>query len=202
MPTLDPSDWSELRALGHQMMDDMIDHLAGLRELPVWQKMPEPVRESFTKPLPRLRYGSNHAVPNLHRNHPALRHRQHPPPLHGAGSMAAATRSPCWRNLLAGAMNANCGGRDHSGIVVERQVIAWAAEDNGHAAKHRRLAAHRLLDGKFRRFALRPPAHPRFAGSAKRPSAKLSLPLTPPPARIGAFPAQWIWQASVPRLCA
>ncbi len=30
--------------------------------------------------------------------------------------------------LLAGAMNANCGGRDHVGIAVERQVIAWAAQ--------------------------------------------------------------------------
>ena len=34
------------------MMDDMIDHLANLRDLPVWQKMPEPVRDSFKKPLP------------------------------------------------------------------------------------------------------------------------------------------------------
>jgi len=30
--------------------------------------------------------------------------------------------------LLAGAMNENCGGRDHAGIALERQVIAWAAE--------------------------------------------------------------------------
>jgi len=30
--------------------------------------------------------------------------------------------------LLAGAMNENCGGRDHAGLKVERQVIAWAAE--------------------------------------------------------------------------
>jgi glutamate/tyrosine decarboxylase-like PLP-dependent enzyme len=30
--------------------------------------------------------------------------------------------------LLAGAMNENCGGRDHAGIALERQVIAWAAQ--------------------------------------------------------------------------
>lgn len=30
--------------------------------------------------------------------------------------------------MLAGALDANCGGRDHAPILCERQVIAWAAE--------------------------------------------------------------------------
>lgn len=30
--------------------------------------------------------------------------------------------------MLAGGLNANCGGRDHAPIAVERQVIRWAAE--------------------------------------------------------------------------
>jgi len=37
--------------------------------------------------------------------------------------------------FLAGAMNANCGGRDHAGIAVERQVIGWAAEMLGMPAQ-------------------------------------------------------------------
>jgi hypothetical protein len=41
MPSLDPTDWSELRSLGHRMLDDMFDHLGGLRDRPVWQPMPE-----------------------------------------------------------------------------------------------------------------------------------------------------------------
>ncbi len=130
MPTLDPSDWSELRALGHQMMDDMIDHLAGLRELPVWQKMPEPVRESFTKPLP----GSATDPTTLYQTftetiQPYVTGNTHPRFMgwvHGGGNPVSMLAE-----LLAGAMNANCGGRDHSGIVVERQVIAWAAEIMG-----------------------------------------------------------------------
>jgi aromatic-L-amino-acid/L-tryptophan decarboxylase len=40
MPSLDPSDWSELRSLGHRMLDDMFDHIATLRDRPVWQEPP------------------------------------------------------------------------------------------------------------------------------------------------------------------
>jgi hypothetical protein len=42
--TLDPVDaagWAQLRAVGHRMLDEMFTHLEGLREIPVWQAMPE-----------------------------------------------------------------------------------------------------------------------------------------------------------------
>jgi glutamate/tyrosine decarboxylase-like PLP-dependent enzyme len=45
---------------------------------------------------------------------------------HGAGTPAGAVAE-----LLAGALNANCGGRDHIGPIVERQVAAWMAEAFG-----------------------------------------------------------------------
>ncbi len=32
---LDPPDWEQLRQLGHQMVDDMVDYLAGVRQRPV-----------------------------------------------------------------------------------------------------------------------------------------------------------------------
>ena len=35
MQSLDPADWSDLRALGHRMIDDMFDHLHTLRDGPV-----------------------------------------------------------------------------------------------------------------------------------------------------------------------
>ena len=31
-----PSDWSAVRAQGHRMLDDLFDHLAQIRERPVW----------------------------------------------------------------------------------------------------------------------------------------------------------------------
>ena len=34
--TLDPADWNALRALGHQILDDMFTRLETLREGPTW----------------------------------------------------------------------------------------------------------------------------------------------------------------------
>lgn len=130
MPSLDPADWSQLRALGHRMMDDMFDHLAGLRNLPVWRKMPEDIRNSFKKTLPPT--GTDAA--DLYRTFdetikPYVTGNTHPGFMgwvHGGGNPIAMLAE-----FLAGAMNANCGGRDHVGIALERQVIAWAAEMTG-----------------------------------------------------------------------
>jgi glutamate/tyrosine decarboxylase-like PLP-dependent enzyme len=125
--TLDPADWSELRALGHRMMDDMIDHLAGLRETPVWRPMPDDVRGAFSTPLP----ASGRNLASLYEAfgnniQPYVTGNTHPKFMgwvHGGGNPVSMLA-----DLLAGAMNANCGGRDHVGIAVERQVIAWAAQ--------------------------------------------------------------------------
>jgi glutamate/tyrosine decarboxylase-like PLP-dependent enzyme len=124
---LDPKDWGEMRALGHRMMDDMIDHLAGIRGRPVWRKMPEGVRAAFRAPLP----GSGMDVGSVYEEfsqsvQPYVTGNTHPRFMgwvHGGGTPVSMLAE-----LLAGAMNANCGGRDHVGIAVERQVIAWAAE--------------------------------------------------------------------------
>ncbi|MGT2452459.1 hypothetical protein ACU4GI_03780 [Cupriavidus basilensis] len=51
--SLDPVDWSGLRAQGHRMLDDMLDYLQGIRERPVWQPIPDAVRGRFREPLPR-----------------------------------------------------------------------------------------------------------------------------------------------------
>ncbi len=130
MPTLDPPDWSNLRTLGHQMMDDMFDHLAGLRDIPVWQKMPEDVRNSFKKPLPATGTDVTALYGTFTETiQPYVTGNTHPGFMgwvHGGGNPVAMLAE-----LLAGAMNANCGGRDHVGIAVERQVIAWAAEMTG-----------------------------------------------------------------------
>jgi aromatic-L-amino-acid decarboxylase len=130
MPTLDPTDWSDLRALGHQMMDDMIDHLAGLRDIPVWQKMPDEIRDSFKKPLPVTATDPTALYHTFTETiQPYVTGNTHPRFMgwvHGGGNPVSMLAE-----FLAGAMNANCGGRDHAGIAVERQVIAWAAEMMG-----------------------------------------------------------------------
>ena len=50
--TLDPDDWEGLRKLGHRMVDDMLDHMATLRQQPAWQPVPQSVQASLEQPLP------------------------------------------------------------------------------------------------------------------------------------------------------
>ena len=131
---LDPTDWRPLRALGHRMIDEMFDHLATLREQPVWQPMPAPLRAELRAPLPR---GPGDAAAAYHQFRrlvlPYATGNLHPGFMgwvHGGGTAVGMLAE-----LLAGGLNANLGGRDHAPIEVERQVIAWAAEMLGFPAE-------------------------------------------------------------------
>jgi glutamate/tyrosine decarboxylase-like PLP-dependent enzyme len=133
MPSLDPADWTELRALGHRMIDDMVDHMAGLRDQPVWRPMPQALRQDLQQPLPRgpspasdvyqdfQRLVQPYATGNLHPRFMGW--------VHGGGNPIGMLAE-----LLAAGLNANLGGRDHAPIEIERQVIAWAAEMLGFPA--------------------------------------------------------------------
>ena len=124
---LDPRDWTALRALGHRMVDDMLDHLSGLRDMPVWQRMPDTLRDELHEALPRAPQGAEasyeaflrlvlpYSTGNLHPRFMGW--------VHGGGTAIGGLAE-----LLAGMLNANLGGRDHAPIEVERQVINWAAE--------------------------------------------------------------------------
>src|SRR5579859_6497874 len=50
--SLDPQSWDGMRALGHRMVDDMMDYLQSIRERPVWQADPDEVRQELNVPLP------------------------------------------------------------------------------------------------------------------------------------------------------
>ena len=50
--TLDPEDWDELKVLGHKMVDDMIDHLATVRQRPPVILVNEQTAAAFMKPIP------------------------------------------------------------------------------------------------------------------------------------------------------
>jgi len=50
--TLDPEDWESMRALGHRILDDMMDYLETLRNRPAWQHAPNRVKEHFQGSAP------------------------------------------------------------------------------------------------------------------------------------------------------
>ena len=54
MSTLDPEDWEHIRALGHRMLDDMLNNIRTVAQKPVWQPPPAAVRALFqTASLPQ-----------------------------------------------------------------------------------------------------------------------------------------------------
>jgi glutamate/tyrosine decarboxylase-like PLP-dependent enzyme len=126
-PDLDPEDWSEFRALGHRMLDEMVDYLSTVRERPAWQPVPDSVRLRRGEPL------SAEATPlaEIYRD---FRETVLPFPtgnihprffgwVHGSG-----TPTGMLAELLAAGMNANLGGREHGAVYVERQVIGWCRD--------------------------------------------------------------------------
>lgn len=122
--TLDPADWGDVRALGHRMLDDMIDHLEQVRQRPAWQPAPAEVRAKFHDALPKeptslaavYRDFTKLILPYSTGNlHPAFLGW-----VHGGGTVTGMLAE-----MLAGGMNANLGGRDHIPIEVERQITEW-----------------------------------------------------------------------------
>jgi glutamate/tyrosine decarboxylase-like PLP-dependent enzyme len=131
--TLDPQDWEDLRAQGHRMLDDMIDYIAGVRDRPVWQPIPDAVRAEFRAGLPRQACGlaevyrefsdliAPYATGNVHPGFMGW--------VHGGGSAVGMLAE-----MLAAGLNANLGGRDHIPIEVELQIVQWMREMFGFPA--------------------------------------------------------------------
>jgi aromatic-L-amino-acid/L-tryptophan decarboxylase len=124
---LDPADWSEFRQLAHAMLDDVITHIETVRERPVWQAAPAASRQRFQRLAPRaprslpdvLEDVRSHVFPYATGNlHPAFMGW-----VHGAGTPIGMIAE-----MIAGGLDMNCGGRDHIGLEIERQVAKWMAE--------------------------------------------------------------------------
>lgn len=125
--TLDPSNWKDFRAQGHRMLDDMLDYIEHIRERPVWQPIPQEVRNAFREPLPRqpgdlaraheqfMREVLPYAAGNTHPGFMGW--------VHGGGTPVGMLAE-----MLSAGLNANLGGRDQMPIEVERQVVRWVRE--------------------------------------------------------------------------
>lgn len=109
------------------MLDEAIDYVATIRERAVWQPLTPEVRSRFraaqpAEPTPLSAVYQDfldtirpYTVGNVH---PAFMGW-----VHGGGTLEGMLAE-----MLAGALNANCGGRDHAPIEVERQIAAWVRD--------------------------------------------------------------------------
>lgn len=130
MAGLDPDDFSSLRALGHQMIDDIFDRAAQMGEGPVWRPMPQSQRDRFSGALPEGETSASDLyacfLESIRPYHNGNTHPGFMGWVQGAGTPIGILAE-----LLAASLNDNCGGRDHAAVEVERQVIRWAAEMTG-----------------------------------------------------------------------
>lgn len=129
--TLDPADWSELRALGHRMLDDLFTYLESVRERPVWQPMPQEVQDAFHAPLPTDEKPAEEVYEEFKRDIlPYPLGNVHP--RFWGWVMGNGTPIAVLADMLASGMNPNMGGGDHVGNRVEMQVIDWCKEMLGY----------------------------------------------------------------------
>jgi glutamate/tyrosine decarboxylase-like PLP-dependent enzyme len=132
--SLDPEDWQSMRALGHQMVDDMMTYLETVRERPVWQPIPEKVKARLNQPLPMepegperayqdfLEFVLPHPMGNIH-------------PRFWGWVIGTGTPLGMLAEMLAAGINPNMGGGDHVPGYVEAQVVNWCKEMLGYPAQ-------------------------------------------------------------------
>jgi aromatic-L-amino-acid decarboxylase len=129
--SLDPDDWDAYRRLAHQAVDDLVDRMAGRRSQPVWQPMPDDVREAFTGPLPREGVGAETAYREvMERVAPYTMGNDHG--RFWGWYMGAGNPVGNLADLVASVLNPNLGGGDHAPVDLERQVVRWCAEAVGY----------------------------------------------------------------------
>ena len=118
--TFDPESWDSFREYAHRSIDIAINHLATIRQRPVWQAPPsraasqiplhgealDSVLEEFERTI--LPYGGG----NIHPGFMGW--------VQGAGTPIGLIAE-----LMCATMNANCGGRHHAAIGVELEVTEW-----------------------------------------------------------------------------
>ncbi len=125
--TLDPTDWNEFRALCHRAVDDMIDHLASLRDQPAWQPMPGPVVEALKQPLPSRPQGEAVAYQEFLTNILPYTNGNRHARFFG-WAQGNGTPLGMLADMLAAGINAHLAGFNQAPALVEHQVLGWLSE--------------------------------------------------------------------------
>ena len=119
---MDPNDWTAFRAEMHQVLDACVDHLENARNHP-WRPVPDGFDAAISLDTPTRGDASSLLTDTIM---PASTGNTHPAFfgwVHGTGqAMGLASE------MVAAAMNSNCGGRDHGGIRIEKECIRWLTD--------------------------------------------------------------------------
>ena len=122
---LDPLDWKEFRALGHQMLDDLFDYLHDAPNQKVWAATPAATIDALQQPLPQhpqpaaevyaefKRQILPYNIANMH-------------PRFWGWVQGGGTPFGMLADMLASGMNTNVSLGDSAAMYVERQVLDWS----------------------------------------------------------------------------
>lgn len=128
--SFDPSSreaWAELRALGHDMLNDMFDALMALPGTPAWREMPPGTRQRFTAPLTPGGIGAAAAYERFRADILPYGNGNWHPRFFG-WVQGNGTPLAMLADMLASGMNPHLAGFDQAPALVERQVVGWLAE--------------------------------------------------------------------------
>jgi len=125
--SLDPQDWTHLRTLGHRMLDDMLDHLAGLRDKPVWRSVPDAVQAALREPLPHEGQSAQSVYEEFRRNVMPYPNGNLHPRFFG-WVQGSGTPLGMLADMLAAGLNPMMAGFQQAPVLVEHQVLAWLTE--------------------------------------------------------------------------
>jgi hypothetical protein len=123
--SLDPVDWTDIRLLGHRIMNDMIDYLRDVRLRPAWQPMPLTVKKAIAQTDIPFQGQSSFEVydevcslvlpyttGNIHPHFWGY--------VQGTGSSIGA-----FAELITATMNSMSWGGHQASIHIECQVLSW-----------------------------------------------------------------------------
>ncbi len=122
-----PEEWAAFRALSHRMVDDMLTHLAGLREQPAWREMPASVRKALVEPIPRTGVGAEAAYLDFVQNVLPYPDGNLHPRFFG-WVKGNGTPLGMMADMLASGLNPHMAGFNQAPALVEQQLIDWLAE--------------------------------------------------------------------------
>lgn len=124
---LDPKDWDALRALGHRMLDDMLEYLRTVRERPAWRPVPADVKARLAEPLPQGPTPEAAVYEQFKRDVlPYPTGNVHP--RFWGWVIGTGTPLAMLADMLASGMNPQVAEFDDAAAQVENRVIAWLVE--------------------------------------------------------------------------
>ncbi len=125
---LDPGQTgNDIKTLGHQIIDDMVDYLKNIGDQKPWTPIPQQVKDNFKKTIP-------HQPSDIFEIYQEFKQNILPYPggnIHPKYfSWVQGTGTPmgAFADLLAGVMNNNATIGDQSALYVDRQVVNWCKE--------------------------------------------------------------------------